>query len=257
MKQSYFNVLDEYDTAVGSALRRGQPESIWYGDAMKTYWAVLVCCALAASMGPSPVGAYQPANSQTGYAAEQCIGYNRQSTDSFSLINNCDTPVDVMVCAEEAGISTCASPDRYSRHLVAPRATLPGQYRPLQSLNIFACRAPAVVTMQAGGLANCDPSGTGNLPLLLASSLKNPAAIITAADYPRGVTASGTTRFEMVVTADGRPQSCTVTISSGKEALDKATCNAFMKRARFTPAKGANGLASAGRYRGNVTWKEQ
>lgn len=224
---------------------------------MKTFWAVLACCALAASLGPSPVGAYQPANSQTGYAAEQCIGYSRQSTDSFSLINNCDTPVDVMVCAEEAGISNCASPDRYVRHVVAPRATLPGQYRSLQSLNIFACHAPAVVAIKAGGLASCDPTGTANLPLLLASSLKNAASIITPADYPRGVVASGMTRFEMVVAADGRPQSCTVTVSSGKEALDKATCNAFMKRARFTPAKGANGLASAGRYRGNVTWKEQ
>ena len=61
----------------------------------------------------------------------------------------------------------------------------------------------------------------------------------------------------MAVAADGRPQSCVVTRSSGKEALDKATCDAFMKRARFTPAKDANGVAIAGRYRGNVTWKEQ
>lgn len=105
-------------------------------------------------------------------------------------------------------------------------------------------------------MAICDPAGTANLPLLLASSLKNAAAIITSADYPRGVKAEGTTRFEMVISADGRPESCAVTISSGADALDKATCNAFLKRARFTPAKDTAGQAVRGRYRGSVTWKE-
>ncbi|MGC1469201.1 MAG: TonB family protein [Sphingorhabdus sp.] len=190
-------------------------------------------------------------------AAEQCVGYSRTATDSFNLVNNCDSPIEVAICIDDAAATNCTSADRFARHSIAGNAQVPGVFQPLQILSIFACRMPAVVRIESGGRASCDPTGTANLPLLLTSSLKNAASIITPADYPRGVTASGTTRFEMVVAADGRPQSCTVTVSSGKDALDKATCNAFMKRARFTPAKGANGLASAGRYRGNVTWKEQ
>lgn len=94
------------------------------------------------------------------------------------------------------------------------------------------------------------------MPLLLASALKNPASIITSADYPRGVKAEGTTRFELVVNAQGRPENCSILTSSGKSALDEATCSAFIKRARFTPAKNELGQPVAGRYRGSVTWKE-
>jgi TonB family protein len=202
----------------------------------------LLCLILIVLPWPS-AGHAAPADEQ---AAEQCVGYSRTAPDSFNLFNNCDWPIEVAICAEDAG-ANCTSADSFSRHLVATRAPIPGVFRPLQVLSVFACRSPAVVRVEAGGRASCDPTGTANLPLLLASSLKNAASIITAADYPRGVTASGTTRFEMAVAADGRPQSCTLLLrSSGKEALDKATCDAFMKRARFTPAKDANGVASPG-----------
>ena len=213
--------------------------------------------AVAALAVSSPQQAAAQSSPTATYAGEQCITFRREGNDSFRLVNDCAEPLSVAVCAENTGSGDCSRDTGWQTFNVAARAELPGDYLPLQSLNILACRAPAVVILQSGGVGSCDPTGTANLPLLLASSLKNAASIITAADYPRGVVASGTTRFEMVVTADGRPQSCAVTVSSGKEALDKATCNAFMKRARFTPAKDANGVAIAGRYRGNVTWKEQ
>lgn len=215
-------------------------------------------CAVVSVLALSVPGrAWQQPSQNSDLNAEQCVGYNRISSDIFSLVNNCDWPIEMAVCAEEVGAASCTTPDGYKRHSMATRSQLSGGFRSLQTLNIFACKSPAVVALRPDGTGGCDPSGTANLPLLLASSLKNAASIITASDYPRGVLASGTTRFEMVVAADGRPQSCTVTVSSGKDALDKATCDAFMKRARFTPAKDANGVAMAGRYRGNVTWKEQ
>ena len=238
------------------SLRRGQPESIWYGDVMKTYWVMLAGCILAVIFGPLQAAAFQATNPQSGYAAEQCVGYNRLPPDSFSLVNNCDWPIEIAICADESG-QACASPDRFTRHLIDGKAQLPGTFRALQSLNIFACKSPAVVTLRPDGLGSCDPSGTANLPLLLSSSLKNAASIITASDYPAGVKAEGNTRFEMRVGADGKPLSCFITLSSGKDALDRATCNAFMKRARFSPAKNASGKTIEGRYRGNVTWKEQ
>ena len=235
------------------ARRYGHIDLVCYLHEMIQARFYLFCLMLCVSLWPE-AGFSASADE---LPAEQCVGYNRSAPDSFNLINNCDWPIEVAICADDVAATNCISADRFARHAIAARAQIPGVFQPLQILSVFACRTPAVVRIEAGGLASCDPTGTANLPLLLASSLKNAASIITPADYPRGVTASGTTRFEMVVAADGRPQSCTVTVSSGREALDKATCNAFMKRARFTPAKGANGLASAGRYRGNVTWKEQ
>lgn len=198
----------------------------------------------------------QAAAPASEYAAEQCIGYNRTSADSFALVNNCDWPIAVAVCAETAG-AQCGTADRYVHHALAMRAQLPQSYPSLQILNVFACKSPAVVQIGQAGLAGCDPTGLANLPLLLAAALKNAASIITASDYPAGIKAEGSTRFEMRVGADGKPQSCFIAVSSGKEALDRATCNAFMKRARFSPAKDTGGTPTAGRYRGNVTWKAQ
>lgn len=196
-----------------------------------------------------------PAAQPGDLAAEQCIDFRRSGETEFTLYNSCDGAVNMAVCAEDGGASACQQPVNFALQQAAAGGDFPGVYRSLQSLSIFACRAPAVVRFEGMGQARCE-GGDAVLPLLLASSLKNPAAIITAADYPRNVRAEGTTRFEMVVTAEGRPRSCTVTSSSGKTALDTATCNAFMRRARFSPAKDSGGQPVEGRYRGSVTWKE-
>lgn len=218
--------------------------------------ALSIALAIAVSLWPRPSVAMQAAAPASEYAAEHCIGYSRTSADSFALVNNCDWQVVVAVCAEAAGMP-CSTADRYAHHMLAMRARLPQSYSALQTLNIFACKSPAVVQIGQNGLAGCDPTGLANLPLLLASALKNAASIITPGDYPAGIKAEGNTRFEMRVGADGKPQSCFIAVSSGKEALDKATCNAFMKRARFTPAKDSGGKPTDGRYRGSVTWKAQ
>lgn len=204
-----------------------------------------------------PILAQEGANAASGAvnsaSAEQCVTFRRTGNDSFVLYNECSMPVNLAVCVE--GATGCMVADDFARATLAAGTEFPTTYRSLQVLSYFACRAPATISFETAGQARC-VGGEPVLPLLLASALKNPAAIITTADYPRNVRAEGTTRFEMVVNAEGRPRSCTITVSSGKVALDEATCNAFMKRARFTPAKDASGQPVAGRYRGNVTWKE-
>lgn len=196
-----------------------------------------------------------PALAPGQVAAEQCIDFRRTGDSEFILYNGCDDAINLALCVEEQIGTGCSRPEDFAIHRAAVGADYPGVYRSLQLLNMFACRAPAVIQFEAAGQARCERA-EALLPLLLASALKNPGTIITAADYPRNARAGGTTRFEMVVAADGRPRSCTVTISSGLAALDAATCNAFMRRARFTPAKDAGGQPVEGRYRGNVTWKE-
>jgi periplasmic protein TonB len=94
------------------------------------------------------------------------------------------------------------------------------------------------------------------MPQLLTASLKNPGSIITAKDYPPSqYDKEGNTRFDLIVGPDGMPMSCKTTLSSGHDILDKTACSAFLKRARFTPAKDANGAPVTGLYKGSVTWK--
>jgi TonB family protein len=153
----------------------------------------------------------------------------------------------------------CARDQNWKQLKIEPRAELPGQFVPAQAVSLFACRAPAMVNLLPGNMATCQSNMAQvetPLPWLPAAALKNPSAIITPEDYPaklEGVT--GTTRFDMTVGADGRAISCSVTTSSGHAPLDNAACKAFLKRARFSPAKDEQGRAIAGRYKGAVTWK--
>jgi TonB family protein len=222
---------------------------------MKSPFAVFASLVLMI-VAPAPIAAQDTGSPGGEYAGDTCITYRREGDAAFRLVNGCDQPLSVAICADSQGGTSCARDLGWRTLNIGPRGELPDSYAPLQVLNIFACKAPAVVQMVKGGFASCDPTGTANLPLLLASALKNASSIITSSDYPRNALAEGTTRFEMVVNAAGEPQSCTVTVSAGDDALDKATCNAFMRRARFTPAKGADGLAVSGKYRGSVTWRE-
>ena len=222
--------------------------------------SLAICLVSSGLVAISDTPSFAQATSSIDLPAERCISFRNSGADGFRLINDCNYPVRLKSCLQADGSSNlCVDPARWLESVLDAGAETTTAYLPLQTINIFACRTSAQIIIDSNGQGHCeyDPSGMGSLPLLLASSLKNAASIITPSDYPRGIKAEGTTRFEMAVAADGRPQSCVVARSSGKEALDKATCDAFMKRARFTPAKDANGVAIAGRYRGNVTWKEQ
>jgi TonB family protein len=205
--------------------------------------------------GPvSPAWSMQSSDG-TDPAAEQCIGYRDNGAGGYRLNNQCDYRISVAWCIEATdGSNGCIRQESWQNATLDRQAELPGDYFGLQVISLFACRTPAVVKFETPSMGRCE-GGVGTIPLLLASSLKNPSAIITASDYPRGVSHEGTTRFELQVDAAGRPTACAITISAGHDALDKASCTAFMRRARFTPAKDSAGQAVAGRYRGSVTWK--
>ena len=65
----------------------------------------------------------------------------------------------------------------------------------------------------------------------------------------------GVTNFTVVVGPDGKPAECRITKSSGYELLDRSACWVPMKRARFTPAVGADGRPAYGVYRSQVVWR--
>ena len=62
-------------------------------------------------------------------------------------------------------------------------------------------------------------------------------------DYPTKAFArewQGVTTFAVIVAPDGRAVDCRIVKSSGYEVLDRPACWVPMKRARFTPAVGAD-----------------
>ena len=100
------------------------------------------------------------------------------------------------------------------------------------------------------------------LPLLassvVATASATPLPWFDLNDYPTKAFQrewQGVTNFTVVVGPDGKPADCKITKSSGYEMLDRSACWVPMKRARFTPAVGADGRPAYGVYRSQVVWR--
>jgi protein TonB len=83
--------------------------------------------------------------------------------------------------------------------------------------------------------------------------------LFSDADYPasaQSAGAEGTAQAQMTIGADGRVTGCTITRSTGNNALDAATCNILRRRAKFTPAHDSNGNAvSDTQSSPPITWR--
>lgn len=76
-------------------------------------------------------------------------------------------------------------------------------------------------------------------------------------DYPSSAIArgaSGKVDFHLVVGTDGRPKSCFVDRSSGHVDLDGASCQVYLKRARFSPALNNAGHPIEAPYAITLRW---
>lgn len=81
---------------------------------------------------------------------------------------------------------------------------------------------------------------------------------ITNDDYPAEDARQrheGTVGFTLQVDASGRATKCDVIASSGYPGLDNGACFLLMRRARFDPARDADGKAVASSFPGRFTWK--
>lgn len=83
------------------------------------------------------------------------------------------------------------------------------------------------------------------------------AGFLTVDDYPadavqRGVSGAAVVRLD--VNPEGRVSACSVLQSSGDSALDRASCRAFQRRARFRPALDAQGAETTAPVVTRVTW---
>jgi outer membrane biosynthesis protein TonB len=61
--------------------------------------------------------------------------------------------------------------------------------------------------------------------------------------------------YRVRVTRQGTPARCAVFQSSGHAILDQQTCVIVLRRAMFTPARDARGIAVEGDYAGILRWQ--
>jgi TonB family protein len=216
--------------------------------------AMLAIASGALSL-PHPAKAMQ---AEPTLAAEGCIAYREDGQGGYRLFNACEYNVDVAFCAQPSNEpSLCLRTQSYTRETLKAKSEGVQKVWPEQALDLFACRTPGTVEILPSGMARCSqPPAQPAIPWLVSASLKNPGSVILNTDYPaRNHDKEGTTRFELIVGPDGKPVSCTTTLSSGHQVLDQTACNAFVKRAKFSPAKDEAGNPTTGRYKGSVTWK--
>lgn len=65
----------------------------------------------------------------------------------------------------------------------------------------------------------------------------------------------GSTAVALVLDVKGRVTQCIVTVSSGSAALDSQTCRVLVERAKFEPARDAEGKAVASAVTQRISWK--
>lgn len=65
----------------------------------------------------------------------------------------------------------------------------------------------------------------------------------------------GTAAFRLTIGTDGKVRDCTITQSTGHDALDAATCSLVKKRAKFDPAKNERGETVSGSFASAVRWQ--
>jgi periplasmic protein TonB len=85
----------------------------------------------------------------------------------------------------------------------------------------------------------------------------SPSNWATTDDYPPSALRNeeaGTAGFKVDIGPDGKVTSCAITKSSGSGTLDDATCKLVTRRARFTPAKNADGSPTTDNFSSRITW---
>jgi TonB family protein len=96
-------------------------------------------------------------------------------------------------------------------------------------------------------------------PALLFAPAKaiNEEAWLTADDYPyraQKLEHNGVTQEDIFINAMGKPETCTIIVSSGSKDLDSTSCAAAIRRGRFTPARDETGKPMNGVYRFRTIW---
>jgi TonB family protein len=102
------------------------------------------------------------------------------------------------------------------------------------------------------------PASTAAKPYRTLVPIGNQKAWFQPDDYPASSIAqrtAGVVRFAVQIGSDGKPTACRITRGSGDAALDGATCNALMARARFHPLVDRKGKPTTATFEQFVRWR--
>ena len=91
-----------------------------------------------------------------------------------------------------------------------------------------------------------------------ASISREPQMLFSRADYPLATLSAGehgSADVKLQISQEGRVRGCTVVKSSGSTTLDLTTCSILKRRARFTPARDAQGRPTDDTYLTTIVWK--
>lgn len=115
-----------------------------------------------------------------------------------------------------------------------------------------------IATLAALLLVGLAPTGIAAETPRRAEPSQTLPSLFSDADYPAVALRNreeGAVGFRLDVGADGMPTRCSVVSSSGSSALDSATCRLLLERARFRPARDAQGKATGDYYTGRIIWR--
>jgi periplasmic protein TonB len=102
------------------------------------------------------------------------------------------------------------------------------------------------------------PPTPAGVPAVRARAKANLASLIREGDYPSKAMRKGeqgAVAFTLEVAANGRVTACRVTSASRSASLDEATCRIMTKRARFTPARDAQGNPVSDIVDSGLVWR--
>ena len=109
-----------------------------------------------------------------------------------------------------------------------------------------------------------EPDRTSSTPILPGRPAPAEAArgnlmnLFTGDDYPIEALRNeeqGTVAVSLQIDTQGRVSRCTVSSTSGSDALDRTTCEILRSRARFTPATDTEGHPVPDVYSQRITWR--
>jgi hypothetical protein len=195
----------------------------------------------------------------------------RGTSSHLDYRNTCTSPVKFYYCINQnPDRSSCSSVAHFQLQILQPGETTrlsPTTTNVTQYFHTIQCANTAQLadwksqfSEEAGPRcknplpANVNRApypGTGNVavPSAPAAKLRNGDSMGFDVEYPVALwdtLAEGDVSAIIAVGANGRAKGCQITRSSGFFDFDKATCDVFMRRGYFSPAKGVDGTAVDG-----------
>jgi protein TonB len=127
-----------------------------------------------------------------------------------------------------------------------PRSPVQPDRNPAPYFIAAVIAAVVIWTAQQRWLQDSNPAVRNGTTQEPRSAKGDVRAVFSADDYPveaQRKGEEGTVRARLDIDKHGRVKRCTIVQTSGSSSLDNATCNILERRARFTPARDANGNA--------------